>query len=495
MASVSKDNVVQAGCDNRNSTCKGDDDQDKNCDEKTDVSVEVLEDRIAVLACKMEKHAEQEQEACTLIIENAKLLSKLQQYRSVRATNERLELAGLIRRSRELEKVISSEQEKNEQLEKEIEYEKNLLRRSSAMAKVELEEKIHKFEVSKKQIVAEIEMQKDAYKRLIESTLDEINERHKNAIELLREQEGHERCEEKLAQFRQSREKKLHELNAEIASYKEDIKGLRIQLKELDSKRKRRKFPPGRGNGSQSSERARGTHIDSKQQEENSVKDVEMLQRKPCASWDQGDPLLVERKSLIEKEGTSIEISSSENKLSPTEGVDGGNAVDTGILSQTECDTSGENGASSIWLDAQTVPIDIIQPIQNTREVESILEQGAAGDMEIGNTAELTSQQANPRADDIKVLANPTEPRDVSIDDVDCSEAAPFTRPAKRKALFHDPDPVISYVPPLKTSKGGASDDEDRRVKEYLEGLWSLVQKSASKRTSCRPSDGSRLRR
>ncbi|XP_022644062.1 uncharacterized protein LOC111243169 isoform X4 [Varroa destructor] len=460
MASVSKDNVVQAGCDNRNSTCKGDDDQDKNCDEKTDVSVEVLEDRIAVLACKMEKHAEQEQEACTLIIENAKLLSKLQQYRSVRATNERLELAGLIRRSRELEKVISSEQEKNEQLEKEIEYEKNLLR------------------------------------RLIESTLDEINERHKNAIELLREQEGHERCEEKLAQFRQSREKKLHELNAEIASYKEDIKGLRIQLKELDSKRKRRKFPPGRGNGSQSSERARGTHIDSKQQEENSVKvDVEMLQRKPCASWDQGDPLLVERKSLIEKEGTSIEISSSENKLSPTEGVDGGNAVDTGILSQTECDTSGENGASSIWLDAQTVPIDIIQPIQNTREVESILEQGAAGDMEIGNTAELTSQQANPRADDIKVLANPTEPRDVSIDDVDCSEAAPFTRPAKRKALFHDPDPVISYVPPLKTSKGGASDDEDRRVKEYLEGLWSLVQKSASKRTSCRPSDGSRLRR
>lgn len=59
-----------------------------------------------------------------------------------------------------------------------------------------------------------------------------------------------------------------------------------------------------------------------------------------------------------------------------------------------------------------------------------------------------------------------------------------------RKALFHDPDPVISYVPPLKTSKGGASDDEDRRVKEYLEGLWSLVQKSASKRTSCRPSDG-----
>lgn len=58
----------------------------------------------------------------------AKLLSKLQQYRSVRATNERLELAGLIRRSRELEKEISSEQEKNEQLEKEIEYEKNLLR-------------------------------------------------------------------------------------------------------------------------------------------------------------------------------------------------------------------------------------------------------------------------------------------------------------------------------------------------------------------------------
>lgn len=164
-----------------------------------------------------------------------------------------------------------------------------------------------------------------------------------------------------------------------------------------------------------------------------------MLQRKPCvgfASWDQGDPLLVERKSLIEKEGTSIEISSSENKLSPTKGVDGGNAGDTGILSQMECDTSGENGASSIWLDAQTVPIDIIQPIQNTREVESILEQGAAGDMEIGNTAELTSEQANPRPDDIKVLANPTElptdPTDVSIDDVDCSEAAPFTRPAKR---------------------------------------------------------------
>lgn len=54
----------------------GDDDQDKNCDEKTDVSVEVLEDRIAVLACKMEKHAEQEQEACTLIIENGELIHK-----------------------------------------------------------------------------------------------------------------------------------------------------------------------------------------------------------------------------------------------------------------------------------------------------------------------------------------------------------------------------------------------------------------------------------
>lgn len=187
-----------------------------------------------------------------------------------------------------------------------------------------------------------------------------------------------------------------------------------------------------------------------------------MLQRKPCASWDQGDPLLVERKSLVEKEGTSIEISSSENKLSPTEGVDGGNAVDTGILSQTECDTSGENGASSIWLDAQTVPIDIIQPIQNTREVESILEQGAAGDMEIGNTAELTSQQANPRADDIKVLANPTEPRDVSIDDVDCSEAAPFTRPAKRwdrlcwiekTGLALNDDRLSIYVEPAIASR------------------------------------------
>ncbi|OQR79740.1 hypothetical protein BIW11_05522 [Tropilaelaps mercedesae] len=444
---------------------RGQRDEDNDDDgEGSERSLREIEDCLQALSFKMEKHARQEQAAFALVIENAKLLSDLERQRSARAAAEKSQRIELLKRSRQLAEEISVAKAENERLEKKIVAEKDSLRRRAVLAKVEVEEKINTFEDAKKRIAKEVKVRKEAYKKRIHTTLTEIEARHRKAMDLLGEQDNHQRCVTSLAQLRESREKKLHELDAEIASYKEDIIGLRHQLKILDKRTRNRTNLMG-----QSRQRRRGRQ-QSPQRTRLTLNGVK------SASWENIVRSPTSTSQLPEDVvgNSPVEIPDSDAEMSPVEDLD------NGPQQHHHANKIGHNDIGSSYRKFTE---------EATRNSPHSVEQQQDIIFRATEISELTAgpsdfEKRPSDGDQIDHDCVSNEEGTVSTIEVHELPGASTQKSAKRRRLFYDPNPALAESSPLKKTRSNPDDTEDKRIKDYLENLWSLVQKAPKKPVS-----------